>query len=93
MSDETATRSEQYSATETVSGSNAKPSLRQLSFLATTSLTPAPHNPRKHSRAQVRAIAKSIEAFGFNAPVLVPMIAGPEGGPSSDMQRYEGYAG
>jgi hypothetical protein len=24
---------------------------------------------------------------------LVPMIAGPEGGPSSDMQRYEGYAG
>jgi len=22
-----------------------------------------------------------------------PMIAGPEGGPSSDMQRYEGYAG
>ena len=22
--------------------------------------------------------------------VLVPMIAGPEGGPSSDMQRYEG---
>jgi hypothetical protein len=21
---------------------------------------------------------------------LVPMIAGPEGGPSSDMQRYEG---
>jgi DNA modification methylase len=30
----------------------------------------SPHNARKHSRAQVRAIAKSISTFGFNAPVL-----------------------
>jgi DNA modification methylase len=44
---------------------------RKLIFLATTSLTPHPRNPRKHSRAQIRAIAKSIEAFGFNAPILV----------------------
>jgi DNA modification methylase len=29
------------------------------------------HNPRKHSRAQIRAIARSIEAFGFNAPILL----------------------
>ena len=28
-------------------------------------------NPRKHSRIQVRAIARSIDAFGFNAPILV----------------------
>jgi len=30
-----------------------------------------PRNPRLHSRRQVRQIARSIEAFGFNVPVLV----------------------
>jgi DNA modification methylase len=44
---------------------------RQISSLAIADLTPAPHNARKHSRAQVRAIARSIEAFGFNAPILI----------------------
>ena len=34
-------------------------------------LKPNPANPRKHSRAQVQAIARSIEAFGFNAPMLI----------------------
>jgi DNA modification methylase len=43
----------------------------QLSFLAIADLTPAPHNPRKHSRAQIRAIARSMDAFGFNAPILI----------------------
>jgi DNA modification methylase len=33
-------------------------------------LHPLPYNARKHSPAQIRAIAKSIDAFGFNAPVL-----------------------
>lgn len=28
--------------------------------------------------------------FYSDPAALVPMIAGPEGGPSSDMQRYEG---
>src|SRR5258705_8410172 len=44
---------------------------RQLSFVAIGDLIPDPHNPRKHSRAQISAIARSIEAFGFNAPILV----------------------
>jgi ParB-like chromosome segregation protein Spo0J len=44
---------------------------RQISSLAIADLTPASHNARKHSRAQVRAIARSIEAFGFNAPILI----------------------
>jgi DNA modification methylase len=44
---------------------------RQLLFVAIGDLIPAPHNPRKHGRAQIRAIARSIEAFGFNAPILV----------------------
>jgi ParB-like chromosome segregation protein Spo0J len=28
-------------------------------------------NPRLHSRRQIRQIARSIESFGFNVPVLV----------------------
>jgi len=44
---------------------------RQLLFVATGNLIPDPDNPRKHGRAQIRAIARSIEAFGFNAPILV----------------------
>jgi len=44
---------------------------RQISFCAITELTPHPRNPRKHNRAQIRAIAKSIKTFGFTAPVLV----------------------
>jgi len=34
-------------------------------------IVPDPHNPRAHPREQVRAIARSIETFGFNAPILV----------------------
>jgi ParB-like chromosome segregation protein Spo0J len=30
-----------------------------------------PKNPRVHGRRQIRQIARSIEAFGFNVPVLV----------------------
>lgn len=30
-----------------------------------------PKNPRAHSKAQVKQIARSIEAFGFNVPILV----------------------
>ena len=43
----------------------------ELAFLATTDLNPDPRNPRKHDRAQIQAIARSIEAFGFNAPILI----------------------
>jgi DNA modification methylase len=44
---------------------------RQILFVAIGNLIPDPDNPRKHGRAQIRAIARSIEAFGFNAPILV----------------------
>jgi len=30
-----------------------------------------PNNPRVHSEKQVRQLAGSIKAFGFNAPILV----------------------
>lgn len=34
-------------------------------------LAPDPKNPRVHTKRQVRQIARSIEAFGFNVPLLV----------------------
>jgi ParB-like nuclease domain len=43
----------------------------ELAFLAIPDLRPDPRNPRKHDRVQIRAIARSIEAFGFNAPILI----------------------
>ena len=44
---------------------------RQILFVSIGDLIPDPENPRKHGCAQTSAIAKSIEAFGFNAPILV----------------------
>jgi DNA modification methylase len=49
----------------------SKPPSRQISLLAIGELVPAADNPRQHTRAQVRAIARSVEAFGFNAPILI----------------------
>jgi DNA modification methylase len=43
----------------------------KLTFLPIADLVPDPRNPRIHDRAQIGAIAKSIESFGFNAPILV----------------------
>lgn len=40
-------------------------------YLPLDGLTPDPRNPRHHTNAQTRAIGKSIEAHGFNAPILV----------------------
>jgi ParB-like chromosome segregation protein Spo0J len=34
-------------------------------------LKPDPTNPRRHNEQQVRKIADSIRAFGFNVPVLI----------------------
>jgi DNA modification methylase len=44
---------------------------KQISLLAISELVPASDNPRKHDRAQVGAIARSIDAFGFTAPLLI----------------------
>src|SRR5713101_873920 len=30
-----------------------------------------PQNPRRHNKKQIRQIARSIEIFGFNVPVLI----------------------
>lgn len=44
---------------------------KKLQFVDPQQLNPSEHNARKHSRTQVRSIARSIEAFGFNAPIVV----------------------
>jgi DNA modification methylase len=67
----TQTSSEQYPSIEPNASDKTKPSVRQISFLAISDLTPAPHNARRHTRSQIRDLAKSIDAFGFNVPILI----------------------
>lgn len=40
-------------------------------YRPTSALSLDPKNPRHHDRRQIRQIARSIEAFGFNVPILV----------------------
>jgi ParB-like chromosome segregation protein Spo0J len=47
---------------------NGAPIVEMLELAA---LRPYPGNARRHSSAQVRQIARSIEEFGFTNPVLV----------------------
>src|SRR5580704_12067390 len=42
----------------------------RFALLPIMELKPDPSNPRKHGREQIRAIARSIAAFGFNAPIV-----------------------
>lgn len=49
----------------------AKGNALAIVYRPLTQLKPNSKNPRSHSPKQIRQIAKSIEAFGFNVPVLV----------------------
>jgi DNA modification methylase len=40
-------------------------------YLATTALTPMPGAPRQHPKSQIRALSKSLEAFGQVLPILI----------------------
>src|ERR1700730_9948813 len=42
-----------------------------VDYVPIDQLKPDPRNARVHSKKQIRQIAKSIESFGFNVPVLV----------------------
>jgi hypothetical protein len=42
-----------------------------VEYVPLASILPNPINPRTHSRQQIESLAHSIEAFGFNAPILV----------------------
>ena len=43
----------------------------QIEYLPPGNLTPMPGAPRKHPASQIRSLRKSIEAFGFIAPILL----------------------
>ena len=51
--------------------SNQKDNQLRVSYRRLEELKPDPANPRRHSKKQVRQIAESIKAFGFNVPVLI----------------------
>lgn len=38
------------------------------------SIKPYSHNGKKHSAEQIRAIAESIKAFGFNQPIVIDSL-------------------
>jgi hypothetical protein len=42
-----------------------------IKYLPISVLKPNPKNPRKHNDRQIRQLAKSIRAVGFNVPILV----------------------
>lgn len=42
-----------------------------IELLPITALKPDPGNPRQHSDRQIKHIAQSIDAFGFNVPILI----------------------
>jgi len=44
--------------------------LLRLEYVPLDSLKPDPRNARKHSKQQLETIAASIDAFGFNNPIL-----------------------
>jgi ParB-like chromosome segregation protein Spo0J len=42
-----------------------------IEMVDVAALRPYPGNARRHSRKQIKQIAKSIETFGFTNPVLI----------------------
>lgn len=44
-----------------------KGAARRLAYVSPESLKGDPRNPRKHSKAQIEALSRSIKSFGFNA--------------------------
>src|SRR6266404_9720936 len=54
-----------------VSSQNCRSRTLSIDYLPLDSILPDPKNPRAHSDKQIQQIAKSIQAFGFNVPVLV----------------------
>jgi DNA modification methylase len=46
------------------------PKSMKVDYASHSSLKPTRRNARKHSRRQIRQIAQSIKAFGFNVPIL-----------------------
>jgi hypothetical protein len=73
---------------DSASPNAANPSGRlEITWRRISELKLDPRNPRAHRLPQIRRIARSIEKFGFNVPVLVDsngkVIAGHRSGGSA----------
>jgi ParB-like chromosome segregation protein Spo0J len=44
---------------------------RKLTYRPIAELKPSATNARRHSLKQIEGLARSIQAFGFNAPILI----------------------
>jgi len=55
----------------TASSSAAASAALHVNYLSVDALRPDPRNARRHSPRQIKLLARSIEAFGFNVPILV----------------------
>jgi DNA modification methylase len=53
-----------------VTAKDLSSSVGRFQLVDLTDLRPSPKNARRHTKAQIRDLAKSIEAFGFLAPIL-----------------------
>lgn len=53
--------------------STVQPPMARLAVVqrSAAELRPDPRNPRQHSKSQIGQIARSIESFGFNVPILI----------------------
>lgn len=45
--------------------------LLAVEYIAIDQIAPDPRAPRRHDKAQIKTLGKSIAAFGFNVPILV----------------------
>ena len=50
---------------------NVESQMLSIQYHPVNDLIADPKNPRTHTKRQIRQIARSIEAFGFNVPLLV----------------------
>jgi DNA modification methylase len=50
---------------------SSKPNTLAVEWAAIASIQPDPRNARQHSKAQIKQIARSIESFGYNVPILI----------------------
>ncbi len=55
---------------------NRESEMQDIQMRSPESLTNDRRNPRKHTKSQVRAIADSIQRYGFTTPILIDARGG-----------------
>jgi ParB-like chromosome segregation protein Spo0J len=71
-----------------------KDQMLSIEYVALSSLKLNPENPRVHTNKQIGQIAKSIQTFGFNVPILIDFgLAGNRRARSSSRLQATGIEG